>query len=1147
MRRLSSRLEDMKSEYTVVVVGSGYGGAVAASRMARAGQSVCVLEKGREILPGDYPDELHEAAREFQVSTPAGHVGDPTALFEVHSSIDMSVLGGCGLGGGSLINAAVSMRADPRVFDDPRWPEPLQRVAELDDYFSQAEKMLRPTPYPTDQPPLAKLDAHELTAQKLGAKFLRAPLNIAFEDGVNHVGVEQKACNSCGDCCSGCNRGSKNSVLMNYLPDAYNHGASIFTQCGVTRLERSEDGKWVVHFRKFEQGREGFEPPTSFVRADIVILGAGTVGSTEILLRSKGEGLEFSDLLGKRFSGNGDVLGFAYNTEHVINAVGAGLHDPEEVGRPGPCITGAIDLRDTPDFEDGVLIEEGAIPGALASLLPLGFAGDAAVDGVGGFEGGFRDWLSSGIGELESIFRGPYHGACNRTLTYLVMCHDGAKGTLSLNAGGHVDIDWHDVGDAEVYERVNDKLIEATEALGGMWLRNPLWSKYFDKSLITTHPLGGCVMGEDASTGVTDHRGRVYSGKAGEDLHEGLLVLDGSTLPRSLGSNPLLTITALAERGVAKLCEDHEWSFDYTLPSAPSQPVVEVKPGLRFTERMHGWFSDQVTEVAEVAPDLYPRTFLEARDLGEAADSKMDFVFTIVSHDVERMLADPEHAAPLHGTITCPALSEDALTVQTGTFKLFERDAQRTETHTMVYEAVATTEAGRQFRFHGQKLVHDDPGFDLWSDTTTLFVTVYDGLEVGAPIHGKAILRIAIGDFVKQLRTMVVTDAPSRVARLRYLAKFGAFFAGRLFHLFGGLAAEVSDFDDPDELREPRKHRALRAPTPEVFVPVADDGVKLQLTRYEGGGRGPVVLAPGFGVTASSYALDTVDTNLVEYLTHLDFDVWLFDFRASPDLPSARRSFSIDDIATRDWPAAIEMVKKETQREDVQVIAHCVASMSLLMGLLSGSVTGVRSAVCSQLTLYPTGWWLNRIKAEARLPDLLSALGIAAVDIDVRDRWTDTAVDALLRLVPIPAQERTNDPVDRRILTLFGPSYKHAQLNDATLRAMHEWFGLTSVDAFVHLARIAREGHVVDEDGAEAYMPNLERLQLPLFFIAGADNELFFPETSKRTHDLLVERFGQENYRRKVFENYAHMDCFIGRTADQDIFPDLAHYLLETP
>lgn len=102
-RRISKPVSCIKKQYDAVVVGSGYGGGVAASRMSRAGKKVCVLERGKEIRPGDYPDTLPESIKQMQADLPAGHVGDNTALFDLSVNDDINVLVGCGLGGTSLI------------------------------------------------------------------------------------------------------------------------------------------------------------------------------------------------------------------------------------------------------------------------------------------------------------------------------------------------------------------------------------------------------------------------------------------------------------------------------------------------------------------------------------------------------------------------------------------------------------------------------------------------------------------------------------------------------------------------------------------------------------------------------------------------------------------------------------------------------------------------------------------------------------------------------------------------------------------------------------------------------------------------------------------------------------------------------------
>ena len=129
MKRLSSPHSRLKERYDAIVIGSGYGGGIAASRLARMKRSdgsrldICLLERGREIQTGEYPDTLFEAGKEFQINFHDKHVGEWTGLFNLYASKDMNVIVGCGLGGTSLINANVALKADNRVFDDPRWPD----------------------------------------------------------------------------------------------------------------------------------------------------------------------------------------------------------------------------------------------------------------------------------------------------------------------------------------------------------------------------------------------------------------------------------------------------------------------------------------------------------------------------------------------------------------------------------------------------------------------------------------------------------------------------------------------------------------------------------------------------------------------------------------------------------------------------------------------------------------------------------------------------------------------------------------------------------------------------------------------------------------------------------------------------------------
>jgi cholesterol oxidase len=468
MQRLSQPLSAMLPDYDAIVVGSGYGGGVAASRLARMGYRVALLERGLEWLPGEYPDTPTKALGQFQLEgAEIGAHGTPTGIYDFRVNPDMNVLVGCGLGGTSLINANVALQADKRVFEDPQWPAGIND-ADLQEGYARAIAMLSPTPYPQDRPDLNELKALESAGAAMGAHCSRPPINVTFTDRVNSAGVHQRACTLCGDCCSGCNVGAKNTTLMNYLPDAVAGGAQLFCGVCVRSVERLGE-RWTVRYVAQGLGWGDFTADEARVSARVVVLAAGTLGSTEILLRSHERGLPASPRLGTSFTGNGDVLAFGYNNDVPIDGIGLGVeaaaYSPSlSSKRPvGPTITGLIDLRGTQKLDDGMVIEEGAIPGGLGPFLPAIMTACAKVIGRDTDSG---DLLSEIGREVESLTLGPYRGAVNHTQTFLVMAHDGAQGRMRL-AEDRLRLDWPGVGNKPVYESIAGRIREAVTATGG--------------------------------------------------------------------------------------------------------------------------------------------------------------------------------------------------------------------------------------------------------------------------------------------------------------------------------------------------------------------------------------------------------------------------------------------------------------------------------------------------------------------------------------------------------------------------------------------------------------------------------------------------------------------------------------------------------
>ncbi|CAN1724368.1 cholesterol oxidase [Hyphomicrobium sp. 1Nfss2.1] len=1141
MRRLSKSVAELKLRYDVVVVGSGYGGGVAASRLARAGKKVAVLERGQEFAIGDFPDRMVEAQEQFQVSRDGKRIsGSPTGLYDLRLGKDIHVFVGCGLGGGSLVNANVSLPPDPRVWDDPVWPPELAADQTRQEGFSRATEVLRPVPY--EGPDLAKLKALGVSGNALRRDVVRPPINVTLKKQVNYAGVEQPACTLCGDCCSGCNVGAKNTVQVTYLADAFHHGAEIFTEMRVTHV-RQERGRWRVFFEPLGHEREKFAAADQSITAEVVVLAAGTLGSTEILLRSRAEGLAVSDQLGERFTGNGDVLAFAFNNDVPVNGVGVGSPPVVDTDPVGPCISGLIDLRDTAKLEDGMVIEEGSLPSALAPILPALFTFGADKFGED-TDRGVLDFLAERARRRQSLLLGAYQGAVNRTQTYLVMSHDDGKGRIALDEQ-RLKLSWPKVSQQAVFERVDRNLRKATQATGGNYTRNPLTETILGNNLISVHPLGGCVMGRDRRSGVVNHKCQVFDGRAeapADAVLTGLYVCDGSVIPRPLGVNPLLTITALAERAMIHLAADRGWEFSETqrydaplLIAAPEGRDTIRPAGVEFTERMAGYVSPAVTLPFETA----------ARR-GKEEGYACSFTLTVVVDDVDSFIANPKHPGRIVGTVDCPALSPDPLEIFDGKFNLMRVDEHTVETKRFDYRFSLAARDGTEYQFVGHKVVRSDATLDLWRDTTRLNVDISKGADGQLGRVARGLLEIAPSDFYVQMQTLRGTGGRDVADRMRAVAKFGTFFSRELFDTYGGVLARQGRYD----AFNPRKKRSLRVPEPEVHLIRTGDGKILKLTRYRGGNKGPVVLAHGLGVSSLIFSIDTIDTNLLEYLIADGYDCWLLDFRASVDLPHARELWNADDVAVQDYPAAIAKVRAITRSSTVQVIAHCFGATTFTMSLLAG-LEGVRSAVISQIsTDYVVPFYPQRMLAYLRAPQVFEAMGIDVVNARATsaDPWRERILDKALQLiVPVPRRERTHDATSTRITALYGRLYNIAQINNATVTSgLAEMFGEANIEAFQQLALFARKGQLVDADGQDVYLPHIDRMALPILFIHGADNACFKPESTERTLERLAAVNGRQLYERKVIPGYGHIDCIFGKDAARDVYPLIAAHLDKT-
>jgi len=534
--KLASPQEDIKPRYDAVIIGSGYGGGVTASRLARMGQKVCVLERGREFRTGDFPSRFPDLKNNIKATGERLSSGSDGALYDFRSGADIHVLMGRGLGGGSLINAGVALRPDPRVFEHTAWPAEITRTSDLDEGFSRAKRMLRPATHDAAAT-MTKYKALERAGNANQTSIAPAEVVVNFNDTTNPAGVSQPACTLCGDCCAGCNVGAKNTVALTYLPDAHSHGAEIFTEIRVGHVEKTDNG-WRVSAKTVSDNKE------ITIETETVILAAGTLGSTEILLRSRERGLNLSDRLGKGFSANGDIIAFGYGADDKVNAIGVGHPPRVELDDVGACVSGQIKISDPGNLDHEMYVQEGVLPSALAPLLPMVFIPGGRI-----------------LGALKSLVKGVYNGPFANLHTFFAVSHDSAQGEMTLQ-NDRLSLSWPDVASEPVFARLDAMLEKISNASGADYIKNPLDKTMVGNRPATAHPLGGCAMGRDARDGVVNHKCQVFTGDTGPDpsaTHKGLYVCDGSVIPRSLGVNPLLTITALTERAMILLARDNGW------------------------------------------------------------------------------------------------------------------------------------------------------------------------------------------------------------------------------------------------------------------------------------------------------------------------------------------------------------------------------------------------------------------------------------------------------------------------------------------------------------------------------------------------------------------------------------------------------------
>ena len=546
----------MSFDVDVAVVGSGFGGSVAALRLAEKGYRVLVLEAGRRFEDAELP-KTSWRLKDFLWAPKLGLTG----IQRIHILRHVVVLAGAGVGGGSL-NYANTLYVPPkRFFDDPQWRDITDWASELAPFYDQASRMLGvvDNPHMTPADEVMKAIADDMG---VGHTFRLTPVGVYFGDGpgitrpdpfFGGVGPARTGCTECGECMTGCRWNAKNTTPKNYLALAEAAGARVLPMTTVTGIDERESGGYTVSIQR--TGSWGANGKT--LTAEHVVLAAGAYNTQRLLLRMRDEG----------------------RLPRLSRRLGALARTNSE------SILGAVAKRPTTDFTRGVAITSSFFPDEHTHVEPVRY-------GKG----------SNAMGLLMALLTQPEHGRARwrthlrttaarpiaavrlldvrrwseRTPISLVMqtvdnslTTVGVRGRfgrwrMTTKAHGNAAPTFIPVAH-DVAVRIGEK-IDGTPAASVF--------ENFDAAL-TAHFVGGCTIGADESTGVIDPYHRVFG-------HPGLHIVDGSAITANLGVNPSLTITAQAERAMAlwpNRGDDDQrppmgGPYRRVAPVAPRNPIV---------------------------------------------------------------------------------------------------------------------------------------------------------------------------------------------------------------------------------------------------------------------------------------------------------------------------------------------------------------------------------------------------------------------------------------------------------------------------------------------------------------------------------------------------------------------------------------------
>jgi len=564
----------MEKSYEALVIGSGFGGAITGCRLAKKWDRgrVLILERGKRYPMGSFPRKPHDFAHNFwalagERTRRPRHVrrlierGEEShGIFDVRNFPHMDAVVGAGLGGGSLIYANVFMIPPDEVFDE-RWPDSCKK-SNLLPYYAVAKEVLGSRTIPVDDDPRRHIIRQRLfaeAARKNGRNSELVDINVFFgndfqkplaigEQEKNRYGALQTSCVYCAECDIGCNYHAKNTLDLNYLFVAERrYQAVIRTEHLVLKIvpvdtnQADDPGADGTHgYRVYFRDLSGTQAAVQTALAQRVIVSAGALGSTELLMRCKEHFRtlpRISDKLGRGFSGNGDFISFVLGSKLPA--------DPNY----GPVITQRTDYNLFKDFDrdHAFMLQDAAYGDILAWYVEGAKPGFLRLDPFWRFLRDLYSRLTTGksLGSLGWALDDLLSKDVSfRTCVLLCMGIDKSNGVMTLDEDHQLSIDWPYKDSLSLYHAILEAGKQFSRTVqAAVFTPLPTWD-WPIRNNVTVHALGGCTLANDSSGGVTSADPATFGQVFG---YRNLYVADGAIVPTAVGANPTATISALSE------------------------------------------------------------------------------------------------------------------------------------------------------------------------------------------------------------------------------------------------------------------------------------------------------------------------------------------------------------------------------------------------------------------------------------------------------------------------------------------------------------------------------------------------------------------------------------------------------------------------